>query len=69
MHDNGPGVPPEMRERVFARFFRLERHTASGAGLGLAIVKRVVEIHGGSVHLSESLLLGGALVSVRLPLA
>ena len=69
VHDNGPGVPAEMRERVFARFFRLERNTSSGVGLGLAIVKRVVEIHGGEVSLGESPQLGGAMVSVRLPLA
>lgn len=69
VHDSGPGVPPEMRERVFARFFRLDRHTSSGTGLGLAIVRRVVDIHGGSVSLGESALLGGAVVTLRLPLA
>ncbi|MBX3626006.1 MAG: sensor histidine kinase N-terminal domain-containing protein [Rhizobacter sp.] len=69
VHDSGPGVPPKMRERVFARFVRVDRSSAPGAGLGLAIVKRIVEIHGGSVVIGESPRLGGALVTLRLPLA
>lgn len=69
VHDSGPGVPPEMRERVFARFYRLERNTSPGAGLGLAIVQRIVELHGGTVEIGASPRLGGALVTLRLPLA
>lgn len=50
--DDGPGIPPEARERVFDRFTRLdEARTAAdgGTGLGLAIVRDIVERHGGSV--------------------
>jgi two-component system, OmpR family, sensor histidine kinase RstB len=46
--DDGPGIPPSDRERVFEPFVRLEE-TGRGAGLGLALVKRIVTNHGGSV--------------------
>lgn len=67
--DDGPGIPPEDRERVFERFFRgggeLTR-TVSGTGLGLAIVKRNVEFHGGEVSLKSDL--GkGTIFEIRLP--
>lgn len=48
--DDGPGVPPEMRRRVFEPFVTDKEQ---GAGLGLAIVKRVVEAHGGRVELVD----------------
>jgi len=50
--DDGPGIPVEMQERVFDRFYRVERgrsRRTGGAGLGLAIVRAVVEAHGGTV--------------------
>jgi signal transduction histidine kinase len=50
--DDGPGVPPAVQERIFDRFYRVERgrsRRTGGAGLGLSIVKAVVEAHGGSV--------------------
>ncbi|RME00154.1 MAG: hypothetical protein D6812_10240, partial [Deltaproteobacteria bacterium] len=50
LSDNGPGIPPEFREKVFELFHRL--HNASevpGTGIGLAIVKRAVELLGGRV--------------------
>lgn len=50
--DQGPGIPPEERERVFERFYRVERHrskTPGSTGLGLAIVRHIVERHGGRV--------------------
>lgn len=62
--DSGPGVPVELRERLFERFFRIG--DGQGAGLGLSIVRRVVELHQGSIALDESPL-GGLRVSVRLP--
>ncbi len=53
--DDGPGVPPEYHDRVFERFFRVEREgsTVAGAGLGLAICKRFVELHGGRIGLES----------------
>lgn len=47
--DEGPGVPPELAERVFERFFRARSGDGDGAGLGLAIVRRIAQLHGGSV--------------------
>uniref|UniRef100_A0A653AXC9 histidine kinase n=1 Tax=Ectopseudomonas oleovorans TaxID=301 RepID=A0A653AXC9_ECTOL len=64
VQDSGPGVPAELRERLFERFFRLG--DGQGAGLGLSIVRRVVELHQGSISLEDSAL-GGLQVSVRLP--
>jgi signal transduction histidine kinase len=50
--DRGPGVPPDMRERIFEPFFRLPGHAemAGGVGLGLSLVKQIAERHGGSVR-------------------
>jgi two-component system, sensor histidine kinase FlrB len=53
--DNGPGVPPHIRERIFEPFFTTR---ALGNGIGLAVVRSVVEAHQGSVFLAESA--GGA---------
>ena len=68
--DDGPGVPPDQRARVFERFVRLDDARAradGGAGLGLAIVAEVVAAHGGTVDVVGSPV-GGALFRVRLPL-
>jgi len=66
--DRGPGVPPELRERIFEPFYRLpgasERH--GGVGLGLALVKSIAERHDGNVH-CEDREGGGACFVVKLP--
>jgi signal transduction histidine kinase len=64
--DNGPGIPPAERERVFDRFYRRAAHDEPGSGLGLAIVRSVAQRHGATVSLSESAL-GGLRVAVRFP--
>jgi signal transduction histidine kinase len=67
--DDGDGIPPEERDRVFDRFVRLDEGRArdeGGSGLGLAIVRRIVELHDGTVSLGASPL-GGARCSVVLP--
>ena len=68
--DDGPGIPADMRERVFDRFVRGEgdRSTRSGSGLGLSIVRAVTDSHGGRVDLAESAA-GGTRFVVRLPLS
>ncbi|WP_037670647.1 cell wall metabolism sensor histidine kinase WalK [Streptomyces griseus] len=57
VHDNGPGVPDDIRPRVFERFTRADRRRpegpGGGAGLGLSIVAAVAEAHGGSVDLES----------------
>jgi len=64
--DDGPGVPPDQRARVFEPFTRVEEargRDSGGVGLGLAIVKSVAEWHGGAAEIGESPL-GGARVSI-----
>jgi signal transduction histidine kinase len=70
--DDGPGIPPGERERVFERFVRLDEARAredGGSGLGLAIVREVVRAHGGTVTVDGAGRLPGAHVVVRLPVA
>ncbi|MDB5838490.1 MAG: sensor histidine kinase [Herminiimonas sp.] len=45
VEDDGPGIPPEAREKVFERFFRLPGSGGRGCGLGLAIVKEISQLH------------------------
>jgi two-component system OmpR family sensor kinase len=55
--DQGPGVPPQLRERIFERFFRTDAartRAAGGSGLGLAIVSEVARAHGGSVDVAPA---------------
>jgi len=51
--DQGPGIPPEERERALSRFVRLDQRLGGGAGLGLAIARRIAELHGGQLTLNE----------------
>jgi len=67
--DDGPGVTPELRERIFERFVRGEGDRGGSSGLGLAIVRAVVESHGGAVTLEDTAPGQGARFVVRLPLA
>jgi len=53
--DDGPGIIPELRAKVFERFYRVPGSDQPGSGLGLAIVKRLVETHRASLTMSEGL--------------
>ena len=68
VEDDGPGIPPAERERLFERGARLDT-AQPGTGLGLAIVRDVAEIYGGSVTLGESEDLGGLAATLELPAA
>ena len=67
VQDDGPGVAPELRGRIFERFVRGAGDRGSSSGLGLSIVRAVAESHGGSVVLEDAH--PGARFVVRLPAA
>jgi two-component system, OmpR family, phosphate regulon sensor histidine kinase PhoR len=65
--DEGPGIPPHELDRIFHRFYRVDRSRSSpGTGLGLAIAKHLVALHGGSIR-AWNRPEGGAAFEVRLP--
>jgi signal transduction histidine kinase len=68
--DEGPGIPAELRPRIFDRFVRGsgDRSSNGGSGLGLSIVRAVAEAAGGTVELTDSDA-GGARFTVRIPAA
>ncbi|ROR90864.1 ATP-binding protein [Nocardioides aurantiacus] len=66
--DNGLGIDPSLRGRVFETFFRAPTDAAvPGTGLGLAICARVVERHGGTISAVENTATGGTIMRVGLP--
>jgi signal transduction histidine kinase len=66
--DEGPGIAPDDRERVFEPFWRADKaHTpGSGVGLGLTLARRIAEAHGGSVAIADAE--RGCRVEITLPL-
>lgn len=72
IEDEGPGVPAELRERVFDKFFRAMRDGSSGTrapgiGMGLAIARGIVEAHGGRIRIEDAPLGRGTRVVLTLP--
>ncbi len=65
--DNGPGIAPEERARVFERFYRTLGNRVSGSGLGLSIVKRIADLHHAEVSLDSGEDGKGLSVGVRFP--
>ncbi len=69
--DQGPGIPPEIREHIFERFFRADasrrRSARDGAGLGLALARWIARAHGGDVALARSSQAGSTFV-ISLPI-
>ncbi|HEX8906176.1 MAG TPA: HAMP domain-containing sensor histidine kinase, partial [Longimicrobiaceae bacterium] len=69
VQDQGPGIPPRERERIFAPFVRLKRDAESavaGSGIGLSVVAQLAALHGGRVRVEEAAG-GGARFVVELP--
>ena len=67
--DQGPGIPPEATERIFERFYRVDRARSreqGGTGLGLSIVKHIIQSHGGEVW-ARNAAEGGAVFYLTLP--
>lgn len=66
--DNGPGIPPDERERVFQRLYRLDHSRSTpGSGLGLSLVRAIADLHGASIALDDCR--PGLAVVVAFPLA
>ncbi len=54
--DNGPGIPPAEREKVFQRLYRLDKSRSTpGHGLGLSLVKAIAELHGATIEISDNI--------------
>lgn len=62
VEDEGPGVPPELRQRVFDKFYRAgpDKREPSGTGMGLAIAQGIVEAHEGKIWVEDGVRAGGA---------
>ena len=67
VEDNGPGIDPQHRERVFERFYRILGSGQSGSGLGLAIVSEVAKRHRAEVKLDAGMDGKGTRISIRFP--
>lgn len=71
VEDDGPGIPPELREEALKPFSRLDiarnQDRGPGVGLGLAIAHDIARRHGGSLRLGESTALGGLKIDIVLP--
>ena len=71
VEDDGPGIPAELRERVFDKFFRAARvvrgASPTGIGMGLAIARGIVEAHGGQISIEDGKVKKGARVALTLP--
>jgi two-component system OmpR family sensor kinase len=71
VRDHGEGIPPQIREKIFQRFWRADTSRAretGGSGLGLAIVSSIISAHHGTVEVVDTAG-GGATFRVALPLA
>lgn len=66
--DNGPGIPAELRSRIFDRFYRIVGNEASGSGLGLSIVQRIADIHGARIEVSPGPGDRGSVFRINLPI-
>jgi two-component system OmpR family sensor kinase len=67
--DFGPGIPPADQERVFDRFYRVDKARSrdrGGSGLGLAVARSLVRAHGGTIELNSRP--GSTAFTIRLPL-
>ena len=67
VEDEGPGIPPEAKGRVFDRFYRVDAGSGEGTGLGLAIVKEIVSAHGGTVSIETRPQFAGTRVQAIFP--
>ena len=67
--DHGDGVPKQLREKIFERFYRADssrNRDTGGTGLGLAIVKEIILLHKGRIEVRDTAM-GGATFRIKLP--
>jgi signal transduction histidine kinase len=72
VEDTGTGIPAAMLPRIFDMFTQLQEHrdrTLGGLGIGLALAKRLIELHGGTIHVRSEGIGRGSCFTIRLPLA
>jgi two-component system OmpR family sensor kinase len=71
VEDNGSGIAENIRKDILKPFVRAEatKHNIKGHGIGLAIVKRILDWHQGHIEISQSEALGGARITVSLPIS
>lgn len=70
VEDDGPGIPPRERDKVFRRIYRILGHgDTQGSGLGLPIVREICQAHGGRIHLKDGDGGRGLRVELELPFA
>ena len=72
VEDQGPGIPPDQRKRVFERFYRIagngsQSAPTGGIGMGLAIAKGIVEAHGGRIWMEDAQVRNGARILFTVP--
>lgn len=65
--DNGPGIPPHLRQKVLERFEKADKGSRTGTGLGLAIVSRIIDLHKGTLDLQDGASGKGLKVYIELP--
>lgn len=67
VEDNGPGIPVELRDRVFDRFYRAPGTHGNGSGLGLAIVKEIAATHAAHIEVGDGAESRGCTIRVQFP--
>ncbi|MGO4394320.1 sensor histidine kinase [Variovorax sp. M-6] len=65
--DDGPGVPPPLRDRIFERFYRVAGSGQPGSGIGLSLVWRIAQLHEARIEVGEGLHGRGLSICVRFP--
>jgi two-component system sensor histidine kinase TctE len=67
VEDDGPGIPPSERERIFERFYRLDNESTEGSGLGLAIVREIAQRHAATIEVGDGEAGRGTRFTVSMP--
>jgi len=69
VEDDGPGIPPSERQRIFERFHRLDNESTEGSGLGLAIVREIAQRHDATIEVADGPGRRGTRFTVSMPAA